>query len=127
MQREKDKSKWCLRGPDPRSPVPPLCVPGPEAVASDGCEHHRTGVRSHHNRTPSLEERAMTSPVLLADARHLRGRADEMRAVAKGMRDPNCKQAALRIADDYESLAKAAEERGIFHKTRYANPSTRSW
>jgi hypothetical protein len=37
-------------------------------------------------------------------------RAEEMRAVAADMLDGNCKGMALRIAEDYERLARRAEE-----------------
>ena len=39
-------------------------------------------------------------------------RAEEMRAVAATMRDKDCKAMALRLAEDYERLARRAEESG---------------
>ena len=44
------------------------------------------------------------------DAEHWRRRADEMRAVAKGILDPS-KQTMLEIALGYERLAQLAEGR----------------
>jgi hypothetical protein len=46
------------------------------------------------------------------DPGHRRRRADELRALALGMKDDDAKQQMLRTADDYERLAKRAEERG---------------
>ena len=37
-------------------------------------------------------------------------RAEEMRPVAETMRDRECRAMALRIAEDYERLARRAEE-----------------
>ena len=39
-------------------------------------------------------------------------RPEEMRAVAAEMLDENCKAMALRIAEDYERLARRADESG---------------
>jgi hypothetical protein len=39
-------------------------------------------------------------------------RAEEMRAAAAEMLDENCKAMALRIAEDYERLARRDEESG---------------
>jgi hypothetical protein len=46
------------------------------------------------------------------DPGHWRRRADELRALALGMNDEDAKQQMLRTANDYERLAKRAEERG---------------
>jgi hypothetical protein len=45
------------------------------------------------------------------DPKHWRGRAEEARAVADELIDPEARRMMLRIADDYEELASRAEER----------------
>jgi len=45
-----------------------------------------------------------------SDARIWAARAEEMRAVAEDMKDPKNKATALRIAADYERLAKRAPQ-----------------
>jgi hypothetical protein len=45
------------------------------------------------------------------DPRHWRDRAEEMRRLAENMPDDNARQAMLRIADDYERLARKVEQR----------------
>ena len=45
------------------------------------------------------------------DPRYLRDRAREMRAVGTQMSESESRDATLKIADSYESLAEAAENR----------------
>jgi hypothetical protein len=45
------------------------------------------------------------------DPAHWRQRAEEARAVAEQMNEPQSKEAMLRIAKDYEHLAERAEQR----------------
>jgi hypothetical protein len=47
---------------------------------------------------------------LINDAQHWRKRADEARSLADDMKDEISKQMTLQIADDYEHLAKRAEQ-----------------
>lgn len=46
------------------------------------------------------------------DPDHWRRRADEMRALAADMTDAETRQTMLRLAKDYDRLAKRAEQRG---------------
>lgn len=45
---------------------------------------------------------------LLRDARHWRVRADEARAVANDLTDPEAKRTMLGIAESYDALARRA-------------------
>jgi hypothetical protein len=45
------------------------------------------------------------------DPKHWRKRAEDMRMLANEIKDPLSKETMLRIADDYERLAKRAQER----------------
>ena len=56
-------------------------------------------------RTTGLPSSPINDPL------HWRRRADELRALALGMKNEEAKEQMLRTADDYERLAKRAEER----------------
>ena len=45
------------------------------------------------------------------DPKHWRDRADELRGLANDVADPAAREKMLRIAEDYEKLAKRAERR----------------
>ena len=51
------------------------------------------------------------SGAFINDPAHWHHRAEEMRTLAEDMLDLTSKAMMLRIADDYEKLAKRAEER----------------
>lgn len=47
----------------------------------------------------------------MLDANHWRARADEARVHAEQMKDPTARATMLKIAEEYEKLAKRAEAR----------------
>jgi len=55
-------------------------------------------------------ERNFVPASLINDPEHWRKRADEARSLADDMKDEISKQMTLQIADDYEHLAKRAEQ-----------------
>jgi len=57
-----------------------------------------------------LEGSSMPS-VFLNDPQHWRDRADQMRALASESSDPESRTIMLRVANDYELLARRAERR----------------
>jgi hypothetical protein len=55
----------------------------------------------------------MARASFIDDPNHWRQRAEQMRTLADNMRDETSKKMMLGIADDYELLAKRAEERAV--------------
>jgi hypothetical protein len=53
----------------------------------------------------------MESPHLIYDPEHWRSRAEQARVVADSLKDPESKRSMLNIAEEYDLLAKRAEER----------------
>ena len=53
----------------------------------------------------------MAETHILDDPKHWRDRAEEVRSLAEQMSDPETRRIMRGIADDYEKLAKRAEQR----------------
>jgi hypothetical protein len=62
--------------------------------------------------------------VPINDPKHWRDRAEEARTVADGLTHPDSKRRLLRIADDYDVLAKHAEKR-LRDRQDWANSAPR--
>ncbi len=63
----------------------------------------------------AVQERTMSksSPLSINDPEHWHQRAEEARTIANQIDDLQAKAAMLRIAEDYERLAKRAGQRAI--------------
>jgi hypothetical protein len=57
-----------------------------------------------------------TIPKLIDNPEHWQGRAEEVRALAEQMNDPEAKRTMLRIAESYDRLAVRAADRLKPHK-----------
>jgi hypothetical protein len=53
----------------------------------------------------------MQTPSFIHDPMHWRRRAEEARVIANQMSEPEARRMMLKTADDYEKLAKRAEQR----------------
>jgi hypothetical protein len=77
------------------------------------CSHKiaKTG-RANSLRAPSAVDPSFpVDKVPINDPKHWRERAEEARTVADELTDPDSKRRMLRIADDYDELARRAEKR----------------
>jgi len=93
-----------LAVPMMRLSVRQMTLNTPSSVYSNGPDRRILGYPLGRRTMPR-------SAHLLHDAKHWQSRAEEMRVVAEDMRDPVNKQAAMRIAADYDRLALRAQER----------------
>jgi hypothetical protein len=73
--------------------------------------HSKHGRQRASDLRRSLEGEPFVRPSIANDPEHWRKRAEEMRTLANEIKDPLSKETMLRIADDYERLAKRAHER----------------
>ena len=70
----------------------------------------RAAARTARHRY-KIDQKAARMAALIDDPVHWLGRAEETRAIAEDMRDAESKRIMLGIADDYDKLAKRAQER----------------
>ena len=68
----------------------------------------RVGLLGWNARPPASTRAGMSH---INDPKHWRHRAEEARAMAESLTDPEAKQLMLNVAADYEKLAKRAEDR----------------
>ena len=72
----------------------------------------RVAIGLHFSRSCRLASRSMgRSEHILDNPQHWLDRAEEIRAIAADMNDPDTKRLMLGIADGYDKLAERARER----------------
>ena len=64
-----------------------------------------------HRNPKRVRHSLAMAKIPINDPHHWRERAEEARTVADQLTDPDSKRKMLRIADDYEELARRAEKR----------------
>jgi UV DNA damage repair endonuclease len=104
-EKENDSSYWRGRAAEARAMADEMQDAKAKAIMLEIVESYERIAMSAEVHRSSSKEPDVDTP------EHWHKRAKEARILADSLRDPNPKRVMLGIAESYEKLAKAAEER----------------